>query len=54
MELFRRDNTDGYSAAELAALNREWQERVKALGLDPHDDEYDLRAKQFSDEVSRR
>jgi len=52
MELFRQDNTDGYSDQELDALNAEWETR--STGLDPNSDEYQQTAKAFADEVGRR
>ena len=54
LELFRQDNTRGYTDAELFALNAEWQAIVDCDNLEPGTDEYHHRAKQFADEVSRR
>jgi hypothetical protein len=45
-------NTTGYTDAELAALNQEWEER--SLGLDPDSDEYHDAYKAFCDEVAKR
>ena len=53
-ELFRDDNTSGYTAEQLDALNTEWAAIVDAEILVPDTDEYHARAKQFADEVSRR
>lgn len=50
--MFRSDNTDGYSAAELDALNAELTGRLS--GLEPGSDEYYAAAKAFADEVSHR
>ena len=54
IKLFRNENTSGYTADELDALNAEWAAIVEAENLEPDDYEYDDRAKTFSDEVSRR
>ena len=54
MHLFRPDNTDGYTPAELDALNAEWEEYVLLLDLDEGTSEYEQHAKQFCDEVARR
>ncbi len=53
MRLFRQDNTEGYSDAQLEALNAEWEQRVADTNLEPGA-EYDFQAKAFCDEVSRR
>jgi hypothetical protein len=50
---FTRGNTEGYTDAELAALNAELAERLAAI--DPDDIEALQDAeKAFADEVSRR
>ena len=53
MELFRNDNTEGYTAEQLAALNKEVKTRVpelmEVLGIDE-----DEAAKAFADEVAGR
>lgn len=54
MNLFRTDNTEGYSQHNLDVLNAEWDDRVREMGLEEHTDEYDFQAKRLSDEVSRR
>jgi len=54
MELFRFDNTDGYTQSQLDSLNSEWAALAMELGLDPEDDEYKQAASNFGDEVSRR
>ena len=54
MDLFRTDNTEGYTQAQLDTLNAEWQERVEKLNLEEYTDEYDREAKRFDDEVARR
>ena len=38
--MFRQENTDGYSDAELDALNQEWATIVAAENLDPNADDY--------------
>lgn len=51
-EIFREDNTSGYSEAELAALNAEADSRIPELmesGIDEDD-----AIKAFCDEVARR
>lgn len=50
--MFTKQNTQGYTDAELAALNTELAERL--AGLEPGTDEYDQAEKAFSDEVARR
>lgn len=54
MKLFRSDNTEGYTDAQLGALNAEWEMRADRLGLKEGTEEYDLCAKSFCDEVGRR
>lgn len=54
MELFRDDNTSGYSKKELDDLNREWANRVKEQNLNEDTEEYADAEKRFSDEVSHR
>lgn len=50
--LFRADNCEGYSHAEMEALNAEAAERL--AGLEPGSDEWNDAAKAFQDEVARR
>ena len=54
MKLFNQHNSDGYTDAQLAELNEEWENRVIGMGIDENDPEYDFQAKTFSDEVARR
>ena len=54
MTLFRADNTIGYTDAELSALNEEWSAIVEAKNLEEYTDEYDIRAKEFSDRVAKK
>jgi len=54
MEMFRNDNTDGYTQAQLDSLNSEWAALAIELGIDHEDDEYKQAASNFCDEVSRR
>ena len=54
MELFRDDNTEGYTASELSALNDEWDAIAADMELDEYTPEYDEQAAWFSDSVSRR
>ena len=51
MELFREENTEGYTQTQLDTLNIEWQEQSKNLEEDT--DEYDLQAKWFADKIAR-
>ena len=53
-DLFRDDNTDGYSREELGALNTEWRERAEAANLEEGTDEYQEAANAFCDNVARR
>ena len=53
-ELFRPDNTSGYSDEELAALNAEWETIVSDRDLELFSDEYHAAAKDFCDTVARR
>jgi hypothetical protein len=53
-ELFRKDNTAGYSDAELDVLNAEWTAIIEAEGLEPHTEEYNQRAHWFCDSVAGR
>lgn len=52
MKLFRTDNTEDYTQAELDALNTEWADI--AANIEEYTDEYDTQSKRFSDEVARR
>lgn len=54
MEKFRTDNTEGYTQAELDALNIEWEDIVVEKQLKKNTDEYDTEAKRFADTVARR
>lgn len=49
---FTQQNTDGYTDAQLAALNAELQQRL--AGLDRDSDEYQQAEKAFHDEVAAR
>ncbi len=51
---YSADNTEGYTAAEMAALNAELAERIKAAGAEPGSDEAQEIEKAFHDEVARR
>ena len=53
-KLFRDDNTEGYTQAELDALNKEWENKVAELELEENTSDYDEQAKWFCDEVSKR
>lgn len=50
---FTTDNTEGYTAAELAALNAELAERLATIPADDTDAR-DAAEKAFADEVARR
>lgn len=51
--MFTTDNTEGYTQAQLDALNAELAERLAAI--DPNDTDARFNAEQaFSDEVARR
>ena len=51
--MFTSENTEGYSATELSALNAELA--VRLAGIDPNDtDARDAAEKAFSDEVAQR
>jgi len=54
MKLFRDDNTEGYTSAELDDLNAEWETLVEENGLDEFTEEYNIQASAFSDTISRR
>jgi hypothetical protein len=51
MIAFTTDNTEGYSAAELAALNAELADRLTGIEMDHLREEI---AKSFADEVAAR
>ena len=51
---FTADNTDGYTAAELAALNEELAQRLVVAGAEVGSDEAAEIEKAFYDEVARR
>ena len=48
------DNTDGYTQAELNAINAEWQARRDANGWDEDSSECEQQYKWFCDEVAGR
>jgi hypothetical protein len=52
--MFTSDNTEGYTAAELEALNAELAQRLADAGVEPGSDEAMAIEKAFHDEVSRR
>jgi len=54
MKLFRTDNTEDYNQAECDALNQEWEELAHSMNLGENTEEYEIQAKAFCDEVSRR
>ena len=54
IELFRPNNTRGYSAKQLANLNAAWAEIVAAEQLEPGTDEYHAKAAAFCDVVAGR
>ena len=54
MKLFRNDNTEGYTAEQMDALNAEWEARAAERGLEYGTDEYEQAAKGFCDEVAGR
>ena len=54
MKLFRTENTNGYTDAELELLNAEWSAIVEANDLEEYTDEYDIQAKEFSDRVAKK
>ena len=49
MRLFRDDNTEGYLAEELDALNEMWEARIEELRLEEGTDEYYQEMKWFCD-----
>ena len=51
--MFRDDNTEGYTAAQLAALNAELAARIAHLDALDTDGAHEI-ARAFSDEVARR
>lgn len=51
---FTTENTEGYTAAELAALNAELAARISDAGAEPGSDEALEIEKAFHDEVARR
>lgn len=51
---FTTDNTEGYTDAELAALNAEFEARLAAAGVEPGSDEALAMEKAFADEVAGR
>lgn len=51
---FTTDNTEGYTAAELAALNAELAKRLAEAGVEPGSEEAIAIEQAFADEVSRR
>ena len=53
MKLFRTENTEGYTDVELELLNAEWSAIVEAKNLEEYTEEYDIRAKEFSNTVAK-
>ena len=53
-DLFRADNTEGYTTDELADLNIEWRMSAESENLEPDTDAWLQAAKAFADEVARR
>lgn len=51
---FTAANTEGYTQAELDALNAELAERIRAAGVEPGSDQAQEIEKAFHDEVARR
>ena len=51
---FTADNTEGYTATELAALNAELAARIAAASVEPGSDEAMEIEKAFADEVAAR
>lgn len=51
---FTSDNTEGYTAAELAAFNAEFEARLAAAGVEPGSDKAHEVKKAFADEVAGR
>lgn len=51
---FTPDNTEGYTQAQLDALNAELAERLRAAGAEPGSDEALEIEKAFHDEVAGR
>lgn len=49
---WRMDNTEGYTQAELDAINAEWQARWDANDWDEDSAECEQQYKEFCDEVS--
>jgi hypothetical protein len=54
MELFKENNTEGYSESQLQNLNEEWEQIVTKNQLEEFTDEYNIQAKIFLDIVSKR
>lgn len=52
--LFRTDNTEGYTQMELDELNSEWTDRGDEMELEEFTPVYDIAADEFSNEVARR
>ena len=54
MKLFRTDNTEDYTQAELDTFNAEWEQRVIELGLEEYTEEWDTEAQRFNDIIAKR
>lgn len=54
MNLFRNDNTDGYTQTQLDALNNEWDKYVQKNALKKGSDEYYQAEHQFTDKVASK
>lgn len=54
MNEFFDNNTSGYTEAELAALNSEWEAIVDDDNLEPDSEEYDLALDRFQTAVAKR
>ncbi len=54
MDVWRQENTDGYTDAELASINAEWEEIVAAENLETETDEYREQLDRFGTEVAGR
>ena len=53
-QLFRDDNTTGYTNAQRVSLNNEWIGIVSRDNIHPGTEEYVQRSKEFSDLVAKR
>lgn len=52
--MFSTDNTEGYTVAQIEALNAEFAARLEAAGVEAGSDEAMEMEKAFADEVARR